>query len=375
MSFLKMLVLLTIPTLSWASNKMILNKVHFPDESIPTLLIQETYSHLSTQALALKIKASLERPLMFIRSFVNTYYADLSAHNSSNNLIVCFGDPHPENFGFMKFGSTTRYLYNDLDDTGVCPLEYDILRYFTSLSLFTNESALLKDLVKEYASVLHGKKNPEQLHSDLYDDLNEKKAKILRKYTNGQHFIPSDEYLSISASDSKIIIDALAENQVTRNLQILDTVGVYREAGGSGGLARFWVLARTHEGLDILELKQMARPGTSYGKWQQGQINHTQRMEEVKKHLWGTSPAQYHIVKIQRADFLIRSRSKGSVNLEKLKKDKRAHVLAVQVGILAKHHQKYLNREIDQLEEWILDNVSTLNTRYQQTYQRLLRQY
>ncbi|MFX3675396.1 MAG: DUF2252 family protein, partial [bacterium] len=108
--------------------------VVFSSESLELSQLQKAYSFLSKEDFDLKLKSSLERPLMFFRSFTNVYYADTKVP-AQIPLALCLGDAHPENFGFILFKDRTDYVFNDLDEAGACPIALDTLRYFTSLRM------------------------------------------------------------------------------------------------------------------------------------------------------------------------------------------------------------------------------------------------
>ena len=88
-------------------------------------------------------KASLEDPLLYFRSYVRPFYAYLKNVKPPGRIGVCYGDAHPNNFGFVLFGKQLSYVYNDLDDSGPCPAAFDALRYFTALRLLEKDDDLV----------------------------------------------------------------------------------------------------------------------------------------------------------------------------------------------------------------------------------------
>ncbi len=161
------------------SNDSKWSNISFPSDSISYGRFRDDYKNLSDSLFDAKMKEALQdSSLMFLRSFVNTYYSDLAASNNSQNIIYCLGDAHLENFGFLLFGSRTRFVFNDLDDSGPCPLEFDILRYFAAVDLAMNDTQLVSDLIEEYVAVLNNKKNPADLPSSKFPDLPKKRKRI-----------------------------------------------------------------------------------------------------------------------------------------------------------------------------------------------------
>lgn len=349
-----------------------LQDIGFKDAAIPLKKFQDTYAHLSSEAFQLKLQGALSAgPLMFFRSYVNTYYSDLSDNNNSPNLVLCLGDAHPENFGFMGFRNDVRLVFNDLDDSGVCPIEYDIIRYFTAADLAFNDKALIKDLIQEYVSVVNRKKSPEGLPANSYPDLQKKRKKILAKNTDGKNFLSSDEILPVKSSLKKAILAEISKIPLLSSLRILDVAEVLRDTGGSGGLKRYWLLVEGANGQDILELKEMSKPGTWYGAWKQPQWTQAERVEQVKKYVWGDSPDFYHGVPFQGKTFLVRSRTRESVTLKDLSpKDLRQYLL-IQAGLLATYHKTFIKAEAPNLKDWIEKNLPGLKERYSNTYKVL----
>ncbi|WP_415063347.1 DUF2252 family protein [Bdellovibrio sp.] len=354
------------------STETSLVNIAFKDTSVPPTLFSDTYKHLSPSAFEQKMKGALaEGPLMFFRSFVNTYYSDLAKTNDSPNLILCLGDAHPENFGFIDFKGETRFVFNDLDDSGVCPIEYDILRYFTAVALAFNDKKLLEDLSKEYLQVVNGQKDPLPVAKSHFPNLEKKRKKNLEKNTNGKNFLPSDELIPLSPQLKKGFILEISKTGVLGAYEILDIAEVPRETGGSGGLRRYWLLVQAPEGQDILELKELSRPGVSYGSWQQPSWTQSQRLEKVKKYTWNDSPIFYHAIQIQNRDFLIRSRTKDSVSLSKLSSSELKAYLLAQSGWIASYHRTFVKGEIPNLGQWLEQNIALVKSRYANTFKSL----
>lgn len=354
-------------------NKSSLADISFKSNDIPQNLFRETYKNLSDSAFQAKLQGALERsPLMFMRSFVNTYYADLSASNNSQNLILCLGDLHPENFGFMRFGKEQRFVYNDIDDTGVCPLEYDILRYFATVDLTFKDKALTKELAHAYSEILSGRLAAPALPKDLYPkNMDQRIEKTVQKLTENNLFVVNKKTTPLPESERKRIKNILEKNSFFKDLDILDINAVDRESGGSGGLKRYWAFVQNKKDKtpDILELKETTLPGTSYGSWEQPPWSPSERLVQIIKYVWGQAPYHFGVMTLDNANYLIRSRDKDSVDLDNLKKksDLRAYLMA-QVGIIASYHRNFVVSEIPHLNSWIEKNSLALADRYSRSF-------
>lgn len=353
-------------------NKGSLADIGFKTKDIPQTLFRDTYQNLSDSAYQAKLQGALERsPLMFMRSFVNTYYADLSANNSSQNLILCLGDLHPENFGFMKFGNDQKFVYNDIDDTGVCPLDFDILRYFTTIQLTFNDKTLTKELAHAYSEILSGRMAAPALPKNLYPkNLDQRIEKTIQKLTENNLFVANKKTKPLPESEKNRIKNILSKNSFFKNLDVLDINAVERDSGGSGGLKRYWVLVQNKKdkSSDILELKETTLPGTSYGSWEQPLWSPSERLEQIVKYVWGENPHHFGVLTFDNANYLIRSRDKDSVDLDSLKKSDLRAYLMTQVGIIASYHRNFVVSEIPQLESWIEKNSQSLAERYSRSF-------
>lgn len=125
---------------------------------------------------------SLENELIFFRSHVRAYYAITQNLAPPNTPIdYCLGDAHVANFGFLEGkDSKARYLYNDLDDSGKCPIALDALRYFTSVQL-AEDPKLAQELVNYYSQVLNGNAVATQIPESLFPNFEAVRKKLIRK--------------------------------------------------------------------------------------------------------------------------------------------------------------------------------------------------
>lgn len=345
----------------------------FPTPTIALQSFRSSYSHLDEMTFQRKLADALhEGPVMFFRSFVNTYYADIATQLEIKDLVLCFGDPHPENFGFLEFPSGTRFVFNDMDDSGFCPLQADVLRYFVAVGLTYGDPQLTQNLVREYIQVLTDRKKAASLDKNFFPNLNNKRNKLVKKFTKGNEFVESRELVKIPAPQKKKMLSDLAKEPVFASTPLLDIVEVPHQGGGSGGLQRFLVLLENLQGKDIVELKELADPGTHYGNWPHPIWSFPERITELKEEFWKESPQYYQAIYYNK-NFLVRSHTRDSVEIEKLTGEELNDYLLVQVGMLADHHKIYKKSEIPDLEKWLQRNIDILQTRYLETYQNLKR--
>ncbi len=322
--------------------------------------LRAPYAHLSDDAFRAKLAASLTSPLLFFRSYVNSYYRDFAQFPHSGRVIACLGDAHPENFGFIEFAGRTRYVFNDLDDGGDCPLELDALRYFTAVLLTYQDDELLGELLREYARARQGAA-PQPLPEALQVELAPRRQSLLLKLTRNNLFIPSPEYASLGPKEHAELKQGLAQLPLLKPYRVLDFVQVVRSSGGSAGLRRYWVLVARGKWRDVLELKEEAKPGVSFLT---SGAERPERLAELKEKVWQESPRFYHSVKFQNKTFLLRSRTKESISLDKTKSKLIPSVLKAQVGLLGEHHRRQHSGWDEAEQKWLEASARQLASRY-----------
>lgn len=307
-----------------------------------------------------------EGALKFLRSFVTSYYTDLKKIRTGAGPIgVCFGDPHIENFGFVVFQEEARYVYNDFDDSGYCPVGLDILRYLTSVRLFEkDDSVAAARLAHVYAKIISAGAEPEVLSKNYSFKSADKRKKNIHKYINNKRFIVREELEPVPESDKKILVDAFKQDSSLQNYSVVDAVSTSKDSGGSAGLKRYWVYAQGRANTpdeDILECKLLIAPGTAAGEW--GKLP-PDRMEFLKREIWsGLEPRDHIEVDIGKAKFMVRSRTKGTIDLADLGNKERLKLYTAQIGIIAAHHRKYWKNTAG-LEDWLVRNTDFLAERY-----------
>jgi hypothetical protein len=332
-----------------------------------------------------KWAASLaESPLMFFRAYPGAYHADL-AQVAPASLpgaeTVCFGDAHLENFGFLRLDGDTRFLYNDLDDAGYCAASVDAVRYFAAIRLAYDDDALTTDLVEAYVDGLKDASRRADIPASLAPDWSSVREKGLAKVVADDRFVPggkdglgpASEEIAAGVRATVAALPALA------GAQILDVAVLDRTSGGSGGLARYWVLLNPSPGTSgpkktIYELKETALPGTERGRSSEV-FDADTRLDELKALLWYTdTDSDYVDVSLFGRTFLLRDRlAKKSVDLTELSNKDRRKVLEAQVGLLAARHAAAFDKvKKDDLRPWLLGSATTIARRWSDLFETSL---
>ncbi|MBS2023755.1 MAG: DUF2252 family protein [Deltaproteobacteria bacterium] len=332
--------------------------------------LRATNPAIGDAAFNAKWKAALESPLLFIRSFPAGYHASLKGVTPPLGAEgLCVGDAHPANFGFLLLGGKTRFGYNDLDDSGDCPVAWDALRYFIALKLATGDDGLVKDIVERYVDVVKDASRASGVPKNLEPDWGKVAKKGLDEASKGDKIVGA-EVTAATAGERSAIVAALKGDARTKNLTVLDVAAIARESGGSGGLARFWVLAQAGQARTLLELKEATRPGVEWGRHTKS-LSAGQRLGTLKAAFWGAEyPNDWYGLTIGKTNFLVRDRlQKKSLDVIELGKKDQKDVLQAQASELARiHRAAWSSVKKDDLRAFLLDYGDALGKTWKDAY-------
>lgn len=330
---------------------------------------------ISPETFMKRWKNSLSSPLVFFRSHVRAYYAitkGIALPNPKTGL--CYGDAHVANFGFIEGkDGQARLLYNDLDDSGICPVLLDALRYFTSVRFLDDEDEV-KKLISLYISIVNGKEDAVGIKSRFEPNFKKMRKEVLGKYVDGgrirrQPGVFDDVSPQLAAETSRLVEETLAsEGEQGKALDVSLASG---HGGGSYGLVRYWALSGGAT-QDITEVKECSEPATSIGNWGQVPGN---RLETLKKNFWGGPEAAriYREREFQGKIFVIRSRVKQSLDPEEFSGKDRSTIYQAQVSLLAELHRKTLGSLSDAdseiVAEWLVSSSKKISKLYKQVHE------
>jgi hypothetical protein len=332
--------------------------------------LRTTNPAISDAAFNLKWKAALASPLLFIRSFPAGYHASLKdAPPPPGAEALCVGDAHPANFGFLHLGGKTVFGYNDLDDSGSCPVAYDALRYFIALKLLTGDDGMVKDILERYVDAVKDPSRGSGVPKSTEPDWGKVASKGLGENTKGDKIVGS-EVGAPQASDKAAVLAALAGDARTKGLKVLDVADIARDSGGSGGLARFWVLAQKGSARVLLELKESTKPGVEWGRHTKT-LPAASRLGTLKSAFWGgPNNDDWYGLQVGKKSFLVRDRlGKKSLDVESLGGKDKKDVLQAQASELARIHRAAWGAvKKDDLRAWLLDNTDALGKVWKDAY-------
>ncbi|AUX41141.1 uncharacterized protein SOCE26_025480 [Sorangium cellulosum] len=327
-----------------------------------------------------KWEAASRSPLRFMRSFPQAWHVDLLDVPRSKvpgGRCLCFGDPHPANFGVITFTVGPRYVFNDLDDSGPGLAALDALRYFTALRLLLDDGKTLAQLMELYEDILQGNEPPRELPEALYPDVAARDARQLAKWIEGEAFRfeePSLQLSRVPDGTRQKLCEALGRLAPQMELEVIELAHRDRDSGGSGGLERYLLLARERSGdgarLRLLEFKETTHAATS---WSNYLHEDEDRLALAKASIWRGLDVPYYIeVPLGRSLYVLRDRlGRASLDVEKLaKRDQRA-ALEVQVSLLARQHaEAFAGLDLRKLDDWLRESLEVTAKRWMKAYER-----
>lgn len=216
-----------------------------------------------------KVNASADS-FHFLRSFVDYYFGVVAKNSNSLNLAKkaggfggwCVGDAHAENFGILlQENGEALFTMNDMDDSGPCPVAYDLLRILVSSRLYM-PGISAQDILKSYSNGLKGVAVavPGSIQSMSKDAL-KAGVQISPKNLQGNKLKRKSAMTEVDPGLGEKISSLLQSQFSNEELRVLDIVATSKVGGGSGGLQRYEVLiTNTQKQLIQLELKELVVP-------------------------------------------------------------------------------------------------------------------
>ena len=330
--------------------------VTFRNQKLEKSFLRKTYSHLDEATFETKFQLSLERPLLFYRSYVNSFYSETQIKGHLSLVGSCMGDAHPENFGFISFSRTPYYVFNDIDDSGSCPIGLDILRYFSALKLTDISDRDFEKLAHLFEAYVAGARQ-ESFNFKL-PDLQKANEKNLKKNAEGDTFIAKGNLAPLPKAEKQRILKAIKGQ--TPGLEILDIASYTKSDGGSGGLKRYWLIVKTATGhKELIEFKEQVHPAVAWTGTEQ-----TVARTATPQFIWGVFPDYYGYVYFDQTLFLTRTRADDFIDLGKLSSEDKFKLLSYQVYLIAKFHQSRLQSVGGIKAQWIIDNSQKVSERY-----------
>jgi hypothetical protein len=346
--------------------------------------IRATNAYLSDSAFDAKWQASLTDEVSFMRGYAGAFHRDLQSLDQARSPIIgreglCFGDAHPDNFGFLEVNGHTRFAYNDLDDSGYCPIALDAARYFAVLQLMFHDRNLTWDAIKQYAHTVQHASDAIAIDPTLEPGWDAVHTKGLDKLTGGQpaflHGTADTLDLSAPSASERTAIEHLAAtDKKLRFYQLLDIASVARDIGGSGSLRRYLLLVEQSGRRDVLELKQAVTPGTELGAHTHT-LAITERLATLETAFWkAASTDDYFYVSLGAERFLVRNKfTKKSIDLADKHGAPIVDSIMAEVSYMALIHRASwsditTDKQRKKLQDWLWIAQDNLSQRWHTTY-------
>ena len=261
----------------------------------------------------------------FLRSYVDYFYLLINQNQSQLKVFnqfqkitgTCVGDAHAENFGLLiQKDQTSQFTMNDMDDSGQCPVAYDLYRLLSSSRLY-NKDINIDSLVSSYRDGLKNKliQVPKSIQTMIADS-QKKGASINPKKIVNNLIVRDSSLQEISSDEFKKIDTELHKFQLglDSNFKILDIVSTRKVGGGSGGLLRYEVLVSSKNQLIQIELKEEVKP--SIYPVASGTIDNLQKRLNTAISVEQKNPFLiYSSVVINSKNMLIRPRFRGNIGV------------------------------------------------------------
>jgi hypothetical protein len=127
-------------------------------QHVDRAMLRAAYPDLDDQVFNTKLQDAMRSPESLVRAFPAAFYRD--AHTVRGAMPgrrgIVFGDPHWDNFSFVRLGGRTRYVYADFDDSGRGMPSLDAARYFMVLRLAGVSDSTLHNVLDHYIhSIAH----------------------------------------------------------------------------------------------------------------------------------------------------------------------------------------------------------------------------
>jgi hypothetical protein len=349
---------------------------HTLTTSLDRAALRASNRALPDTAFRAKFDAARVSPLRFFRSFPSAYYRDLKGlaeKGVPGGTGTVLGDPHPDNFGFLRTAKGTEYAFNDYDDSGRGPVALDALRYFTALRLtMPGKDKLFERTLDSYVKAVKAGASVD-VPKALRPDWSEVQKDTLKKFTVGSGFRYENEKTRLTPAPARLaqqVRDVVAHDARFGKAEVLDVGVRARDYGGSGGLQRVWVLVVRDGTKTIIELKEAGPPGID--ELGGPPLPEAQRLSLAKStFLERPDDTDIFPVTVNGTSFVVRDRTRMSgVNFEDLSKDDRHDVLDAQAGIMAKvHRDGWADVGEHEIRAWLDEGSQTLANRWTSMYE------
>lgn len=298
-----------------------------------------------------------EDTFQFMRSFAGYYYGIIAKNTNSLNIANiagkfggwCVGDAHPENFGILiQKDGPNIFTMNDMDDSGPCPIAYDLLRMLVSSRLYMSDIDA-QEIIKSYTDGLNGKNAsiPNTIKS-MDKDATKAGKEISSKKLNGNTFKRKSSMEEVGSSIKAEISSVLQAQYKNEKLRVLDIVATSKVGGGSGGLQRYQILITNADKHFIhLELKELVTPSIAPVATASIPDQATRIKKTIQINLGLSASLYYNVLSIQGKSMLLRPKFSGNkgVTLADSSEKENIEIINFEAFIMGRIHANSINVE------------------------------
>jgi hypothetical protein len=282
-------------------------------------LLSSFYTHQSRSFIENRIKLN-DDVYAFYRSFVPIFYdvflklgtKKAKLARLEKYVATIGGDTHFENFGFIvDDNGLVHLLLNDLDDSTEGKLYYDVFRNYIAGNILTKKLDW-KDYRQAYLDGIQGRER--QYSPYVQKQIETYEAEIKKKVDSYVSVEGTPRFIKLKKPNRPVNSDEARDLRIALKkkfpqIEIFDQYVRIKEDGGSAGMLRFQVLAKTEpdslvKWLDIKELETSSLDKVQPPDVPVSEVN---RIKKLLKNIYeGLFNKSIRTAKIADKTFLIR---------------------------------------------------------------------
>ena len=333
--------------------------------------IRAPQTWIGDAAFETKWATMLTAPLELLGGADSAFHADLGSRATPlpGGEVLCHGDAKLDNFGWLAAGGG-EFSDIDFDDAGACPAAADILHFLVATELELSDPALDDQALGAYIDTLAAGSAAVAIDPTGLPVWDAVRASGVDKATKHDTLTIGGE-VQVATADEIAAVTALVAADPRFPTTLVDVARDVHVDGGSAGLRRFWLLVEdAQHPRTIIELKELARPGTELGP-HSVTYDAATRFDVLKPYWWGAAtPADHFAVSLLGARFLARDRfAHTTPKPAKLTPAEISNMLQAEASLLAdKHRAAWAGIDPAALRAWLAASAATLTARWRACY-------
>ncbi len=334
--------------------------------------IRSLQSWIDDPTFEVKWTGMLASPIDFLGGADSAFHGDLASRATPlpGDLVLCHGDAKLDNFGWTLADGSGVFSDNDFDDAGGCPAAADALHFLVTTDLFFTSGSFDAAALAAYVDTLRDPGAAIAIDPATQPAWDDVRTQGVDKATSNDKLKLGGE-VQAASPDEASALDALVAGDARFPTTIVDLARDVQTTGGSAGLRRFWLLVEdAQHPRTILELKELAKPGTEFGTPFQA-YDGPDRFDTLKMYWWDRPvPDDHFEVSVLGGTFVVRDRFKRqNPKPSDLSVSQALDMITAEASLLAtKHRAAWQGTDRDQLQAWLRDSAATLTQRWRAAY-------